>query len=67
MMERMKTNMIKRIVSLLLAMLLLCGWSKGELFPQQKFATRILLPVLDQERDKPLMLIFSGTCVFVTS
>ena len=40
-------------------MLLLCGWSKGELFPQQKFATRILLPVLDQERDKPLMLIFS--------
>ena len=40
-------------------MLLLCGWSKGELFPQQRFDTRILLPVLDQERDKPLMLIFS--------
>lgn len=40
-------------------MLLLCGWSKGEVFPQQRFDTRILLPVLDQERDKPLMLIFS--------
>ncbi len=40
-------------------MLLLCGWSRGELFPQQRFATRSLLPVLEQERDTPLMLIFS--------
>lgn len=40
-------------------MLLLCGWSKGEVFPQQTFETRKLLPVLNQERDKPLMLIFS--------
>lgn len=40
-------------------MLLLCGWSKGELFPRQRFDTRILLPVLEQERERPLMLIFS--------
>ncbi len=40
-------------------MLLLCGWNKGDTFPQQRFATRDLLPLLLQEREKPLALVFS--------
>lgn len=40
-------------------MLLLCGWNKGKTFPQQKFETRKLLPLLMQEREKPLTLVFS--------
>lgn len=40
-------------------MLLLCGWSKGKTFAQQRFETRRLLPLLTQEREKPLALVFS--------
>lgn len=40
-------------------MLLLCGWYKGKTFPQQKFETRKLLPLLTQERERPVTLVFS--------
>lgn len=40
-------------------MLLLCGWNKGETFPQQKFETRKLLPLLTQEREMSATLVFS--------
>lgn len=40
-------------------MLLLCSWSAGRRYPQQRFATQRLLPLLDQERDKPVALVFA--------
>ena len=40
-------------------MLLLSGWSKGKRFHQQRFATNTLLPLLAQEREQPLALVFS--------
>nr|MBR4280661.1 GGDEF domain-containing protein [Clostridia bacterium] len=40
-------------------MQLLCGWSKSKSLPQQLFETRKLLPVLTQEREKPMTLVFS--------
>lgn len=40
-------------------MMLLCGWNEGKSFPQQKFETKELLPVLNQEREKPVTLVFS--------
>ena len=39
-------------------MLLLCSWGSGRRYPQQRFATRRLLPLLEQERDKPVALVF---------
>lgn len=40
-------------------MLLLCGWNEGEVFPQQRFETGKLLPLLMQDRPQPLALVFS--------
>lgn len=39
-------------------MLMLAGWSKGRQAEQDRFATRALLPRLNEERDEPLALVF---------
>ncbi len=40
-------------------MLLLSGWRDGTEEPQHRFATRTLLPLLDEDRQEPAALIFS--------
>lgn len=40
-------------------MLLLSGWSMGTERPQRRFVTKQLLPRIDEEREKPLALVFS--------
>ena len=57
--EFLKERSVERTEPYPEEMLLLCGWNKGEIFPQQRFETRKLLPLLAEEREKPLALVFS--------
>jgi len=40
-------------------MLLLSGWSNGEEMPPRRFATKRLLPRLDEPHEEPLAIVFS--------
>lgn len=55
----MKSKIDERVTAYPEEMLLLSSWSGGDRFPQQQFETRRLLPLLTQEHEQPLALVFS--------